>query len=229
LRKKYRTYNIATLAKGIIHEIRNPLNSVYVNLQLLEEEINSKNKNLREILMQIKMGLSQIDGILSEFARFVRESKSVLKKEDINLLLNNVLKFVEPECRQQNIKIIKCFQEDLPMVWIDANQLKQAILNLILNANQAMLDGGMLTVTTYLSRDKKKVCIDIHDTGIGISEKDMPRIFDLFYSTKANGTGLGLPIVQKIIHDHNGKIRYSSEKNKGTTFTVILPIKPKNK
>ncbi|MDI6781830.1 MAG: ATP-binding protein [bacterium] len=226
-------YNLETLAKGIIHEIRNPLNSVYAHVQLLEEEIGEERKDLCDGLMQIKVGISQIDGILREFGRFVRQTKPMLRKENLNSLLNDVLKFVDAECHISKIKIVKQFQSDLPEILVDANQIKQVVLNLILNANQAMLNGGALTVTTFFIPDaegkakgKKKdgVCVEIQDTGMGISKEQMTRIFDLFYSTKSAGTGLGLPIVQKTIHDHDGKIEIDSQLGKGTRVRVVLPV-----
>ncbi|MEK7812555.1 MAG: histidine kinase dimerization/phospho-acceptor domain-containing protein, partial [Candidatus Desantisbacteria bacterium] len=109
-------YRLETLAKGIIHEIRNPLNSVYAHVQLLEEEIGNEREDLCDNLMQIKVGISQIDGILREFGRFVRQTKPVLKKENLNSLLNDVLRFVEAECHIYNIKIVKQFQNDLPEI-----------------------------------------------------------------------------------------------------------------
>ncbi len=223
-------YSLETLAKGIIHEIRNPLNSVYAHVQLLEEEIGNEREDLCDNLMQIKVGISQIDGILREFGRFVRQTKPVLKKENLNSLLNDVLRFVEAECHIYNIKIVKQFQNDLPEILVDANQIKQVVLNLILNANQAMLNGGTLTVTTFLlpaAKGKEKgeyFCMEIQDTGIGISTEQMTRIFDLFYSTKPAGTGLGLPIVQKTIHDHDGKIDIDSRLGEGTRMRIVLPI-----
>ncbi len=228
-------YNLETLAKGIIHEIRNPLNAIYAHVQLLEEEIGKEKEDLCDNLMQIKVGISQVDGLLREFGRFVRQTKPVLKKENLNLLLNDVLRFVDAECLSNEIKVIKQFQKDLPEILVDANQIKQVVLNLILNANQAMLNGGTLTAATFLmqgadgkARGKEKrncVCMEIQDTGIGVSEEQMPRIFDLFYSAKSTGTGLGLPIVQKIVHDHNGKIEIASQLSKGTRVRIILPIK----
>lgn len=216
-------YNLETLAKGIIHEIRNPLNAVYAHVQLLEEEIEEvEGKNLHDSLMQIKVGISQIDGILREFSRFVRQTKPILREENLNSLLNDVLRFVDAECCSHKIKIVKQFQDNLPEILIDANQIKQVILNLILNANQAMLKGGTLTITTSLM--EKYVYVEVQDTGIGISEGQKPRIFDLFYSTKPAGTGLGLPIVQKIIHDHDGKIEIISGSGKGTRVRIILPV-----
>ncbi|MBU0699698.1 hypothetical protein KKE26_00125 [bacterium] len=219
--------NLETIAKGIIHEIRNPLNAVYAHVQLLEEEIGEEKENLYSSLMQIKVGISQIDGILREFGRFVRQTKPILRKENLNSLLNDVLRFVDAECRSYEIKVIKQFQDDLPEILVDANQIKQVMLNLILNANQAMLNGGTLTITTFLMQGKGKekkdcVCIEVQDTGIGISEEQTTRIFDLFYSTKPSGTGLGLPIVQKTVHDHDGKIEIDSQPGKGTRVRVVL-------
>lgn len=227
-------YNLETLAKGIIHEIRNPLNAVYAHVQLLEEEIGEERENLYDSLMQVKVGISQIDGILREFGRFVRQTKPILKKENLNSLLSDVLRFVDAECRSHEIKIVKQFQKDLPEIFLDANQIKQVALNLILNANQAMSKGGILTVTTFLMQNVEHrtkggekedcVCIEVQDTGIGISEEQKTRMFDLFYSTKPSGTGLGLPIVQKTVHDHGGKIEIASQIGKGTRVRIILPV-----
>jgi len=145
-----------------------------------------------------------------------------LEKSNISLLLNELLDFTEPEAQQLNISVIKDFSNELPEVYLDRSQMKQALMNILLNAYQSMPSGGDVVIKAY--RVDSSVCIDITDSGEGIPQEKLSKIFDLFYSTKENGTGLGLSITKRIIEMHNGEIRVNSKKGKGTTFSVLIPI-----
>jgi signal transduction histidine kinase len=138
------------------------------------------------------------------------------------LLLDELLDFIEPETQQAQIELIRDFDRDLPAVCFDSGQMKQALLNIILNANQSMPAGGQLTVKAH--KTNAHISIDISDTGEGIPPDRLGRLFDLFYSTKKDGTGLGLSIARRIASMHNGEIRVKSQENGGTTFSILLPI-----
>ncbi|MEW5766343.1 MAG: ATP-binding protein [bacterium] len=219
---------ISLMGGGLVHEIKNPLNSLNINLQLLREALKRTGREEGEahnLISEIQEELIRLDEILTEFLRLARPPELSLKEENLNYVLEEVIRFVEPECLWAKIQINKAFQNPLPPVLLDKRQFKGAILNLILNAKTAMDKGGTLSMSTGSKR--REVSLTISDTGSGIPKEKQARIFDLFYSTKEAGTGLGLPIVQRIIHDHNGKIEYQSEGGKGTTFTIILPVADK--
>lgn len=228
--------NMSLLIHGLAHEIRNPLNAMDSNLQLLEEDlefvrdqncaqqITEPQIEVTQILDKLKRVRSEIknlDQILRAFLRYADLSKLQIEKCDLRLLIEEELNFIEPEAQRQGIKLIREL-EPLPEVWVDTSQLKQAFLNLIINANQAMEKGGTLTITAKLIDGQ--IQIDVKDTGIGIPTERQEKIFDLFYSTKEEGTGVGLAIVKRVIEGHGGKVTVSSEVGKGTTFSIFLPL-----
>ncbi|MGQ9608638.1 MAG: sensor histidine kinase [bacterium] len=210
------------MASSLAHEIRNPLNTIRINLQLLEEELNQDSNSTKRRLNTINKEIDRLESILTGFLRFVRIPKPDIKKRSLYILLNELLDFTEPEAQQLNIEIIRNFNSDLPEIDMDDNQIKQALLNIILNANQAMPSGGKIIVKAY--KTNNHVSIDITDTGEGVSPDRIDKLFNLFYSTKEDGTGLGLPIAKRIIDMHNGEIKVKSKLGGGTTFSVILPI-----
>lgn len=220
-----RTNYISSLAGGLVHEIKNPLNSLNLNLQLLKEELEEgrteeKGKD-QELISEIQEELNRLDEILTNFLRLARPPELNLKTENLNQVLEEIIRFVEPECLRDKIEINKAFRNLLPLLSLDKRQFKGAILNLILNAKAAMKNGGRLNISTW--SEEKEFYLSISDTGCGISKESRKRIFDLFYSTKEGGSGLGLPIVQQVIHNHNGRIECQSDEGKGTTFTISLP------
>ncbi len=211
---------------ALAHEIRNPLNTMRLNLQLLQEDWNQpgdfdREKALRR-LNTLSKEVDRQEEILTDFLRLARLPKPDFQPSDVSLLLHELLDFMEPETQQSNIQVIRDFQANLPPVELDSGQIKQALLNIILNANQAMPEGGQLAVKAYRTNDH--ISIDISDTGEGVRPDRIDKLFDLFYSTKKEGTGLGLAIVKRIIDMHDGEIRVESQEGEGTTFSIILPI-----
>lgn len=222
----HRLIYVGTLASGLGHEIRNPLNAIQINAQMLEEMITSagreKVKIKLDLVESIRIAVGELESLVSEFLRFARPSKLKQDLLNINTLVREVVGFVEGECIRNEVNVIDHLDNELPRLKGDAQQLKQVFLNLILNANQAMPGGGTLTVNSR-RLNKGRIAIDIVDTGVGIPESDQSKIFDPFYSTKKGGTGLGLPIAQRIVEEHRGQIGFQSEPGVGTTFTVELP------
>jgi signal transduction histidine kinase len=212
---------------ALAHEIRNPLNTMRLNLQLLQEDWNQpgdfdRGKALKR-LDTLSKEVNRQEEILTDFLRLARLPEPDFRTSDVSLLLHELLDFMEPETQQSNIEVIRDFQGDLAPVELDSGQIKQAILNIILNANQAMPEGGQLAVKAYNTNDH--ISIDISDTGEGIRPDRVAKLFDLFYSTKKEGTGLGLAIVKRIVDMHGGEIRVESQEGEGTTFSIILPIR----
>ncbi len=218
--------NIVAWAGALAHEIRNPLNTIRINLQLVLEDLDKQNnfdkeKNIKR-LKTLDKEVIRLETTLNDFLRFVRLPEPNLQRHNLFTLLNELLDFAEPESQQANVEIIRDFSTDLPDVEIDSNQIKQALLNIIINANQSMPSGGRVTVKAQ--KTNNHVNIDIADTGIGIPSDSIDKVFNLFYSTKEDGTGLGLPIAKRIVEMHNGEIKVKSKEGEGTTFSIILPI-----
>lgn len=216
---------IGTLAGGLAHEIKNPLSTLNIYLQLLQEELESMTgANSKRVYMKtqiLQKEVQRLEQILNDFLRFARGQKLELKDHDMNEILDEVADFVTPEIKQKKILILKSYDADLPQCRLDSNLIKQAILNIIINAEQAMENGGELMIRT--SKDKKYIQIDITDTGPGIPKDIIDKIFQVYFSTKKTGTGLGLPTAKRIIEDHRGTISVQSEEGKGTNFSIRLP------
>ncbi|MBD3184445.1 GHKL domain-containing protein [Candidatus Poribacteria bacterium] len=218
--------NMIAWIGALAHEIKNPLNTMRLNLQLLEEDLKKQEKiDKAKALKKVSTLSREVDRqekALNEFLRLARLPTPDFHSTDLIELLNELLEFIGPETKQHNIEIVKDFQKDIPRIELDSSQIRQSLLNVILNANQAMPEGGILTVKIYSSGNY--VVIEISDTGQGIPEDRIDKIFDLFYSTKKTGTGLGLSIVKRIVNLHNGDINVESQPGEGTTFFINLPI-----
>lgn len=217
---------MVTWVGALAHEIKNPLNTMKLNLQLLQEDWNQPDESNRakvsKRLQTLGKEVDRLEEILNDFLRLARLPQPDLQPSNISSLLDEFLDFIEPETQQLHIKVVRDFHENLPQVDLDSSQIKQALLNIILNANQSMSAGGQLTVKAYRTDDH--IFIDIIDTGEGMPPDRIGKLFDLFYSTKKEGTGLGLPIAGRIVNMHGGEIRVKSQEGKGTTFSILLPL-----
>lgn len=176
---------------------------------------------LDEVLQQVQ----RLDKTVNDLLFFGKPSLPELACIDINDIIDKTLKFASQHRGLLNIEKHLNFASDLPPVYADGKQMQQVFLNIILNAFQAMANGGILTITTCLVTRQERlfVGIDIADTGPGIPPPILEKIFTPFFTTKAQGTGLGLPICSKLVHLHNGEIRVTSDDEHGTVFTVELP------
>lgn len=237
-RKGRNSSRFNTVTRKFIHEIRNPLNSVSLNLQLLEEnftktkdnDVQEQNDNLSNFdkdraavqLGRIRREVDRLNRILKDFRRYAKLPELELQDTEIGNLIEEVLDFIEPETERQDIHLIRNI-DSLPNIKLDSAQIRQMLINLIINANQAMEDGGKLTVSARLSGNY--IIIEIEDTGPGIPPEVQDKMFELFYSTKKDGTGVGLAIVKQVIEKHGGKIKVKSQIDEGTKFTIFLPIK----
>lgn len=211
---------MGTLAAGLAHEINNPLASISSLVQIIQKRENldeDTKEKLRLILSQI-MRIKQITVEMMEFARVKPSSKTLIC---INSILEASLRLVSFDKTFQKIKVKKDFEENLPKVWVDSNQMQQVFLNILLNARDAMPNGGILELKT--SKTENSVIIEFSDTGVGISKESLRKVFDPFFTTKPKGTGLGLAVCYGIVTAHGGKIDVESN-SKGTKFTIILPL-----
>lgn len=215
---------LGELAASIAHEIRNPLSIVLGSLQLLPQRLGDRDfvySFLRVAAQELIRVNNSIESLL-DFARFSSPNFALV---DLNTLLNGTLDFFMVTLESQKIKVEKDFTPNLPSIEADEKQIKQAVLNIVLNAINAMPCGGKLKVSTHHQPGDRFIQIVIADTGTGIKEQYRPHIFDAFYSTKEKGTGLGLSLVHRVIDEHQGIVEFRSRLNKGTTFYLHLPVK----
>lgn len=220
---------LGTLAGGLAHEIRNPLSTIKVNLQLLRDELarleDPRLERSRHRVNTLDKAVGRMEEILDDFLNFARGFELVIEPADLNQVLGEVAVFVEPEARRLNIDLRTAFDASLPPVPIDRKYIQQALLNLVLNARQAIEltgRGGEIFLTTRRSGDS--VTVNVTDTGPGIPKEVLPRIFDAYFSTKKGGTGLGLPTCRRIAEEHGGRLTVETVEGKGTSFNLVLPL-----
>ncbi len=230
IREKFKLENwesMMGLAAGIAHEIGNPLNSLTIHLKLLAKALQKlprqDQKKVQDSLRAMEDETQRLDQIVRNFLKATRRKPLQFEKTQINDLLQKTVSFLRPELKAAKIRVIEEVDKNMPVFLLDPERIHQVFLNIIKNAVHAMPKGGTLRIQT---ETKDKLCI-IHfqDSGIGISEDKIDKIFDAYYTTKEEGSGLGLMIVYQIIREHGGRIEVSSKPNKGTTFSAILPIR----
>ena len=208
------------LTAGVAHEVRNPLGVIRASVQLLEDA-NSDRARVEEAAEVIKQEIDRLDRVIKALLDFGRPSKPTLVRADLNEVIEDVVLFTARFASRSDVAIESQLAEDLPRVLGDPDQLKQVFLNLVTNAVQAMVDGGTITISTCAQNEYVEV--QVADDGPGIAERDLPKVFDPFFTKRAEGTGLGLTIVHRIIDEHDGHIEVESDQS-GTVFTVSLPI-----
>jgi two-component system sensor histidine kinase HydH len=219
---------LAELAGGFIHEIKNHLSTLNLNLQLLAEDFeNPESQRERRALnrvQRLQAECTRLVDISNDFLRFARIKE--LDRRPVRLcdVIEEMIDFFGPTARQANVTIKSYLPGDLPAVPLDVEQFKQVLLNLLLNAEQAMTAGG--EVTLQAARDGSCVRLDLIDTGPGMPPEVAAKVFKPFFSTKPGGNGLGLPISRKIVEAHGGKIEVQSEPGRGTKFSLWLPAEP---
>ena len=218
-----RLASIGSLAAGVAHEIRNPLSSIKGFATYFKERYrdNPDDKETAELMISEVDRLNRVIGQLLEYARPVTMT---LVPASPQALIRHALKMVEARAREKGISIEADLPPEIGEIPLDADRFGQVLLNLFLNAIAAMEAGGTLRVS-LARQDPGKIRIEVADTGCGIKKEDLPRIFDPYFTTKPSGTGLGLPIVQKIVEAHGGEVQIVSEPGKGTTATILLPEK----
>ncbi len=217
---------VGRLASAIAHEIRNPLNYINLTLDHLRKkfapEDAEKHATFEKLTAQLKTEVGRINRQVSDFLSYSRPIKLDLQPLDIREVIKDSRRIIEPQAEELNIKINLVERENVPKILGDAQVLRSVFNNLLTNAMQAMeTTGGNINMT--ISPDENFVKIEVADKGIGISEENLSKIFEPYFSTKETGTGLGLAIVQKIIEDHHGTIEAASNLSEGTIFTVKLP------
>ncbi len=224
LREQEQNALVGTIASGLAHEIRNPLSTLRMNLQLLREDwespITERETRGRKKIDVLLRETERLENVLSDFLRFASGHALRLERTDLNALAGELLDFLAPRAERANIRLRRELAPHLPPVDVDANLLRQAILNLLVNAQDAMPSGGEITLRT--TSNGHAVRISVEDNGPGVPPENRDRIFNIYFSTKPGGTGLGLPMVRKIVEEHRGTVELESAPGKGSTFTICL-------
>jgi len=215
-----------TLAAGFAHEIRNPLSTLNMNLQLLQEEwenpITEREKKSRKKIDVLLREAKRLEDMLNDLLRFAAGHELRLASLPLNDLVKELLELLAPQIEQSRIRVTQKLDPNLPAIQCDENLLRGALFNILTNAQQAMPKGGNIEVRTQ--RNGRHILLSIRDSGKGIPPEDLDKIFHLYFSTKPGGTGLGLPLAKRIIEEHGGQIEVESRPGEGTTFLVRLPL-----
>ncbi|MFM8218632.1 MAG: sensor histidine kinase [Planctomycetaceae bacterium] len=221
---------IATLAGGLAHEIRNPLSTISLNLELLVEDVSTgdsaRDRRMLRKLQTVQRECGHLETILEDFLRFVRVGELDRAPCDLNEVVREFVEFYQPEAAAAGVEISPHLGSDLPVVELDRTLFRQALHNLARNALQAMPQGGLLELQT--ATQGGRVLLTLIDNGVGMTPETLASLFNkVFFSTKPGGTGLGLPTVRRIVEAHRGAVTVDSAPARGTRVTISLPPAPR--
>lgn len=217
-----------TLSAGVAHELRNPLSAMDLNLHLLEEELQEQGplkRRTAHYLQILNAECRRLSAILDNFMKFARPSSIDTHEVDVHRVIEHIVALMQLEAQEHRIHLEHTIEKDLPPVLGDETQISQVLVNVVVNAFHALAEGGCchITATTCTADGKRWVEITVRDTGVGIPEEALPRLFDPFYTTKPSGSGLGLAIAYRIMQDHGGLISVSSAPATGTSVALRFP------
>ncbi|MDR0351417.1 MAG: PAS domain-containing protein [Puniceicoccales bacterium] len=221
-----RTSSILLLAASIAHEIGNPLNSIHLQLELLEQIVKecTTEKQISESIAICKQEILRLDGIIKNFLQAIKPTPPVLGDLDVCDIIESVIKLMRSELENANIDLSLDFEEHTK-ISADADQLKQMFFNVLKNSAEAIGTHGKISIKVFA--DEEFLKIEISDSGIGINPRNVGHIFDPFFTSKKNGNGLGMLIIQRILRAHNARMNISSRENNGTTVILEFPLKTK--
>jgi signal transduction histidine kinase len=222
-----RLADLGAVASGLAHEIRNPLNSLYINSQILAEiveglpEATERKEELLSLARANMKVTRRLNDILSEFLRFARPAATEFVVADLNRIVADTVRFLEVDFARRGVALDVTFHPEPLPLFADEKQLRQALLNILLNAEESM-DKERKAIRVMTGLERGRPFVRIADNGRGIPREDRKQIFRLFFSTRKSGTGLGLPIVRKIVREHGGTVGIRSREGRGTTVTLSL-------
>ena len=217
---------VGKMAAMITHEVRNPLSSIGLNTELLDDELVDASQEARDLCRAIHREVDRLTAITEEYLTFARLPKPKIQPEAINPMVGALAAFVRADLSAKGVELAVDLGEPDPIALVDAGQIRQCLINLVRNASEALSAKGGGTVTLRTRRAGERITISVEDNGVGIAADVLPRLFDPFFSTKEGGSGLGLALTQQIVKDHGGDLSVDSVVGKGTTFTVSVPAKP---
>ena len=222
-----RLATVGRMAAQIAHEVRNPLSSIGLNAELLGDELSAEADEARRMVASIIGEVDRLTEITETYLRFTRLPRPNLEGEDLGGLVASVVAMARGEIAQEGITLDVDIAPELPELPADEAQLRQALINLVRNAREALASAPTkrLAISVAHDRPSGRLLVRVSDSGGGIDQRDLGKIFDPFFSTKAQGTGLGLALVQQIVVDHGGQIDVESVPGRGTTFTLAFPIR----
>jgi two-component system, NtrC family, sensor kinase len=223
LQQSERLKALGTLAAGIAHEIRNPLATINFNAQMLHRDL-ALNEAQEQMFADVLIEVKKIDRIVQQVLSFARPREPQFLLNQLNDVVRYCSDLAKVHMRKANIEVALTLCEDLPLLVMDFNQISQVVMNLIINAIDAMPDGGKLSLNTCRREDPAALLLQVSDTGTGILVADEGRIFDPFFTRKPDGTGLGLSISRQILDKHGAYIEVNNAPGKGTTFNIIFPL-----
>ncbi|MFH1458702.1 MAG: ATP-binding protein, partial [Candidatus Omnitrophota bacterium] len=222
LEKNQRLTEMGKLVADMAHEVNNPLMIISgtAQLSLLDKTLNEEIKSNLKIIYE---ETNRAKNVIQRLLKFSRPTKGDRKETDINQCIESVTKLIEHQFSLSDVKIKKDLKPGLPAIVIDEKQIQEVLMNLFNNAREAMPDGGTIDISTSLEQDFFRIAVK--DSGMGMGEEALSRLFEPFFTTKEKGTGLGLAVCHGIIKVHNGELKFESQPGKGTTATVLLPIR----
>ncbi|MBI4444285.1 MAG: hypothetical protein HY645_00130 [Acidobacteria bacterium] len=222
LRRADRLASLGQLSAGIAHEIRNPLGSIRGSVEIIETEITPDHPK-HEFVQIIKEETARVNSLVSEFLKFARPPEPLTQGTLINDLIDSTLKILHKQAEKSNVEIRQDLDPSIPSLDLDWNQMRQVLLNILLNAIEAMPGGGIIEVQSFLKAGNR-VVVQISDNGPGIEDHLLDWIFDPFFTTKPHGTGLGLSISHQLVENHGGVLRVHKNNERGLTFSIELPL-----
>ena len=223
MRQRYE--ELAELAGSLAHEIKNPLSVIHMNIDLLSEDLSESESPIRRRALDkvdiVRQQCERMERLLADFLRFARLREMDLTPGSLNDQIDRVLRAYQAQADAYRVDILRYLDPDLPRMLMHSDTLQAALMNLVKNAIEAMPEGGQLVARTHATRGG--VALDLIDTGEGMDDNTVMRMFEPFYSTKNAGSGLGLPTARKIIEAHGGRISVQSEIGRGTKFSLAFP------